>query len=310
MTDATYAYYPGCSGLGTSVEYDTSSRAVCRALFLKIADVPDWSCCGSTPAHTVDHTLSAALSARNLAKVESMGLSTVVTPCPSCLTNLRTAAHRMEDEAFRQDANSLLDTPYKGTVEAKSLLQVLHEDVGLDMIAASTVKPLTGLKVAPYYGCIMNRPPELMRFDDPENPTAMDRILELMGAEVVPFPFKVECCGASFGVPRSDVVARLSGRLLSAARDLGAHAMVTACPLCQMNLDLRQEQAGRAAGTRFLMPVFYFTQLMGLALGVSEAELGFDKICVSPAGALGRIGTKPEAGKPEAGKAAATGGQA
>ncbi|WP_243360180.1 CoB--CoM heterodisulfide reductase iron-sulfur subunit B family protein [Fundidesulfovibrio terrae] len=307
MTEATYAYYPGCSGLGTSIEYDSSSRAVCRALFMKISDVPDWSCCGSTPAHTVDHVLSAALSARNLALVESMGLDTVVTPCPSCLTNLRTACHRMEDAAFSAEVNALLDTPFKGTVQAKSLLQALIEDVGLEMIAASTVKPLTGLKVAPYYGCIMNRPPELMRFDDHENPVAMDRILEAMGAEVVPFPLKVECCGASFGVPRKDVVAKLSGRLLETARELGADAMVTACPLCQMNLDLRQEQASRAVGTHFEMPVFYFTQLMGLAMGVAEAELGFDKICVSPARALSLIGSP--ASKPE-GRKATSGGQA
>ncbi len=282
MTELSYAYYPGCSGLGTSIEYDRSSRAVCRALFVGLEDVPDWSCCGSTPAHATDHALSAALSGRNLALVHAMGRETVVTPCPSCLSNLRTACHRMEDKGFRQRANSLLDAPYKGGVTAKSLLQVLVEDVGLTMIQASVTKPLTGLVVAPYYGCIMNRPPDVMAFDDPENPTAMDRLLTALGAEVVPFPLKVECCGAAHGVARKDVVAELSGRLLRAAADLGAQAVVTACPLCQMNLDLRQGQAQQAAGRSFNLPVFYFTQLMGLAFGLPGEDLGLDKLCVDP----------------------------
>ena len=286
MSTLSYAYYPGCSGLGTSVEYDRSTRAVCAALGVQLADVPDWSCCGSTPAHTVDHALSAALSARNLARVESMGHGVVATPCPSCLTNLRTAEHRMRDAAFRARVNALLDTPCEGRVQAKSVLQILLEDVGADAIARATRKPLRGVKLAPYYGCIMNRPPELMDFDDHENPTAMDKIMRAMGAEVVPFPLKVECCGASFGVPRRDVVAELSGRLLRMARALGADALVTACPLCQMNLDLRQDQAARAHHTSFGMPVFYFTQLMGLALGLPESSLGFDRICVSPARVL------------------------
>ncbi|KAF0232460.1 MAG: heterodisulfide reductase subunit [Desulfovibrionaceae bacterium] len=282
MRGHSFAYYPGCSGLGTSMEYDSSTRAVCKALFVELHDVPDWSCCGSSPAHTVDHVLSAALSARNLAKVESTGRETVITPCPSCLTNLRTAGHRMEKPEFRARVNSLLDTPCKGDVQAKSVLQILVEDVGLEMIAASVQKPLKGLKVAPYYGCIMNRPPEIMQFDDHENPMAMDRILAALGAEVVPFPLKVECCGASYGVARKDVVARLSSKLLDTAVGLGADMMATACPLCQMNLDLRQEQASQHSGRAYSMPVLYFTQLMGMALGVAEAELGFDKLCVSP----------------------------
>ena len=299
MSELSFAYYPGCSGLGTSVEYERSTRAVCKALFMELVDIPDWSCCGSTPAHTVDHVLSAALSARNLAKVESLGRSTVLTPCPSCLTNLRTANHRMEKPEFRERANKLLDAPLTGAVEAKSVLQAIREDVGLKMIAASTVKPLKGLKVAPYYGCIMNRPPELMKFDDHENPMAMDDILTAMGAEVVPFPLKTECCGGSFGVARRDVVAELTGRLLSAAKRAGAEAMVTACPLCQMNLDLRQAQAESATQETFGMPVFYFTQLMGLALGLPEAELGFDKICVSPSRVLDAIAAAGRAAERE-----------
>ncbi len=294
MSSPTYAYYPGCSGLGTSKEYDRSTRAVCKALRVDLRDMPDWSCCGSTPAHTVDHIFSAALSARNLGIILAMGLNAATTPCPSCLTNLRTAEERMKKTEFGERVNKLLDAPYAGGVETKSVLQILVEDVGLEAIAAATVKPLAGLKVAAYYGCIMNRPPELMRFDDHENPMAMDRIMTAMGAEVVPFPLKVECCGASYGVARQDVTAKLSGRLLQTAVDAGADVIVTACPLCQMNLDLRQNQALKALGASFSIPTLYYTQLMGKALGLPEVELGFDKICVSPKQAFAAMGKAKE----------------
>uniref|UniRef100_I2PXU4 Heterodisulfide reductase, subunit B n=1 Tax=Desulfovibrio sp. U5L TaxID=596152 RepID=I2PXU4_9BACT len=276
------AYYPGCSGLGTSREYDASTRAVCAAVGLSLVDIPDWSCCGSSPAHTKDHVLSAALSARNLQLVADMGMRSAITPCPSCLTNLRTANHRMETPATAEKVNKLLDVPYGGQVNAQSVLQALVETVGLDAIQAAVRTPLKGLKVACYYGCIMNRPPELMAFDDCENPMAMDNILAAMGAEVVAFPLKVECCGASYGIPRPDVVAKLSGKLLETAKLAGADVIAVACPLCQMNLDLRQGQVNRAMGTSYKIPVPYFTQLMGVALNVSDEELGFDQLCVDP----------------------------
>ena len=291
MSDSlTYAYYPGCSGTGTSIEYDMSTRAICAELGITLTDIPDWSCCGSTPAHTVDHTLSSALSARNLALVEKMNLDTAITPCPSCLTNLKTATHRMEKDVFRDKVNNLLDTPYQGGVATKSVLQILVEDMGVEALKDKTVKPLKGLKVAAYYGCIMNRPPEVMNFDDPEHPMAMDNILTALGATVLPFPLKVECCGASFGIPRKDIVMSLSGKLLDAAKDIGADALATACPLCQMNLDLRQDQINSAGGTNYDIPVFYYTQLIGLALGLSEKKLGIDKLCVSPRKVINAIG--------------------
>jgi heterodisulfide reductase subunit B len=279
--------------MGTSIEYDLSTRACCKALDIELVDIADWSCCGSTPAHTVDHTLSAALAARNLALVEEMGYKSVITPCPSCLTALRTANHRMENESFREKANALLDSPFEGEIEAKSVLQVILEDFGPDKIAERVKNPLKGLVVAPYYGCIMNRPPELMAFDDPENPIAMDRIVEALGAEVAPFPFKVECCGAAHGVPKKDVVMFLSSRILSMVEESGANAVVVACPLCHQNLDLRQGQINAARKTLFNIPVFYFTQLIGLALGIKEKELGLNKHNVSPKGLLKEMAEVP-----------------
>ena len=290
------AYYPGCSGKGTSAEYERSTRVVCAALGIELRELTDWSCCGSTPAHACDERLSAALSGRNLALAAMQGADRVATPCPSCLSNLRTAHSRMQNPAFREKVDMLLDAPLPRTKEggadvpdAVSVLQVLAEEYGIEAIKAKVTRPLSGLRIAPYYGCLLNRPADLMRFGDPENPTAMDRILEALGAEVAEFPCKTECCGAAMGIPRRDLTARLTGRLLQAARDFKADAVAVACPLCHMNLDLRQAQAGRAWKTDFAMPVLYFTQFMGLALGLSGEELGLDKLCVSPAGVLQKI---------------------
>jgi heterodisulfide reductase subunit B len=281
-SELTYAYYPGCSGLGTSIEYEISTRACCRALGIELVELDDWSCCGSTPAHTFDHLLAAALAARNLNIVKQMGMKSVLTPCPSCLSALRKADYRMKDPKFKEKVNALLDTPYNGGIEAKSVLQVIFEEIGTEKIAEKVKRPMKGLKVAPYYGCIINRPPEVMAFDDPENPVAMDRILEAVGAEVVQFPFKVECCGAAHGVPRRDVVMFLSSKIISMAQDAGANSIAVCCPMCHQNLDLRQDQINAYRGTNFRMPIFYFTQILGLSLGFNERELGLDKHNVSP----------------------------
>lgn len=285
----TYAYYPGCSGLGTSVEYDLSTRAICRELGIELVDIPDWSCCGSTPAHTVDHTLSCALSARNIFQAESLDVDGIITPCPSCLTNLKTASRRMRNEAFKARVERLLDGPVENRLPIMSVLQVLSETIGPAAIAEKVTEPLTGLRLAPYYGCIMNRPPEIMDFDDCENPVAMDELMTALGADVAPFPLKVECCGASFGVARKDMVMKLSGRLLDLAEDVSAHAMVTACPLCQMNLDLRQKQINSAHKAKHRMPVFYYTQLIGKALGMGEESLMLDKLIVPPSVAFRKM---------------------
>lgn len=297
------AYYPGCSGHGTSVEYEKSTQAVCKALGIVLEELPDWSCCGSTPAHARDHVLSSALGARNLSIAAGQGAKRVATPCPSCLANLKAAKSRMECEDFRGRVNSLLKTPCPEELpDSVSILQILLEDIGLDAIKAKVVNPIRGIKVAPYYGCLLSRPKELMQFDDPENPVSMDQIMMALGAEVVPFPMKTECCGAAMGIPRRDISARLTGRLLQTAHDFGADAIVVACPLCHMNLDLRQKQAAKAAHLDFSMPVLYYTQLMGLALGLPKDDLGLNKLCISADGVLKKIEEAKNAAPAEAQK--------
>jgi len=281
-----FAYYPGCSQVASSAEYDASVRSVSRALNIELVDIPDWTCCGSTPAHNIDPRLSAALSARNLVQAKATGQDMITTPCPSCLANLRNADHKMESPEFAARVNRLLDEPYGGGMGATSFLQVIFEGVGLERLAREVVRPLAGLKVAAYYGCLTTRPAGLMAFDDEENPTSMDKVLEACGAKAVEFPFKTECCGASMATSCRDSVPLLGGRILEMAKSAGAQAVVVACPLCQLNLDMRRSQITAKTGEGNTLPVFYFTQLIGLALGRPESELGLDKLCVSPAAVL------------------------
>ncbi len=292
MSNKNVAYYPGCSGTGTSVEYDISTRAALKRLGVETLEVDDWSCCGSTPAHTVNHVLSAALSGRNLARVGEMGRDLVTTPCPSCLANLKTAAKAVADEAFRNKVNALLDEECPTDVRAVSTLQYILEEIGPEEIEKAVVRPLTGLRLVCYYGCLTTRPPKLMCFDDPEDPMSMDSILQACGAEIIPFPLKTVCCGAAAGMPRNDISSRLSGNILEMVRELDADAVAVACPLCQMNLDLRQGQVNRARKTKFKTPVIYFTQLMGLAMGLSMKDVAMSKLAVNPKPCLARAGIR------------------
>ncbi|WP_123289688.1 CoB--CoM heterodisulfide reductase iron-sulfur subunit B family protein [Desulfosoma caldarium] len=278
------AYYPGCSLEGLAVEYDLSTRSVCHALGLSLVELEDWNCCGSTPASLYDPMLSATLAGRNLLLAQRARLKTVMTPCPGCLKALKGAikAHALHSEAFEE----ALGHPYEGTVRAVSVLQLLYEKVGPNTLAHAVRWPLDGLSVVPYYGCLLTRPERSAQFDDPENPVSMDLLLEALGCVVPHFPFKTECCGATSGITRADVVARLSGRLLDMARRSGAQAIVVACPLCQQNLDLRQAQAEKAMRSRFGLPVLYLTQIIGWALGLPEQDLGLGKLVVSPFGVL------------------------
>ena len=278
MAEKEYVYYPGCSLEGTAIEYDMATRAVFKSLGVSVKEPEDWSCCGSTPAHSVDHVFAGALAARNLAIVEKMGAPTVVTACPACLSALKNAHKRMEaSEEFKKNVNDLLEDPYDCGVASKSALQIIYEDIGLEAVAAKATTGFPDLKIAPYYGCITNRPPELMEFDDPENPIAMDKLLEAVGVQVCDFHFKVECCGAAFGVPKRKMVNELSSKVLAMALDAGANCVAVCCQLCQQNLDLRQDQINSTMGTSYDIPVLFFTQLLGLAYGLSPKELGLDK---------------------------------
>lgn len=302
-----FAYYPGCSAKGSSADYEASTQAVCQALDMRLEELPGWNCCGSTPAHAVSTELSAALCARNLDIAARQKADVLLTPCPSCLSNLRAASRRMERPEFRRRVNDLLDEPAAESFpEVISVMQGIARHVSEEELSARVRVRLTGLRLAAYYGCLMSRPADLMRFEDPENPQLMERLLAACGAEMVDFPLKTACCGAACGIPERDMTARNSGRILELAASLGVDAIVAACPLCQMNLDLRQAQAAKAMHRAFRMPVPYFTQLLGLALGVPRKDLGFGKLAVSADGLLDKLdGLRRKDGAP-----AAAGGRA
>lgn len=285
------SYYPGCSAKGSSLDYELSTQAVCSKLGIDFEEIPDWNCCGSTPAHAVSTELSTALCTRNLSLAAAQGADLVMTPCPSCQQNHMHARERMAANAdFRDRVNGLLDEPAPEKLPpVTSVMQVIGS-MDREEIKKRVVTPLANVRIVPYYGCLMSRPADLMKFGDPENPTLMEELLEACGADdIVDFPLKTECCGASAGIPHRPMTAKNSGRILEMASRMEADCICVCCPLCQMNLDLRQKQASKAMGTPFNIPVVYYTQLMGIALGCGEDSLGFNKLIVKADRILARL---------------------
>ena len=269
------AYYPGCSLEATAKEFDLSSRSVCAALGLDLVELEDWNCCGATSAHNLDHLLSLALPARNIALAQKDGMDLAI-PCAACFSRLRKADYAMRhDEQACREIEEIVEFKYSGKIKIISLLEAVIDRVGLKTIASKVVSPMHGLKVVCYYGCLMVRPPEVSGFDRVENPVMMDRLVEALGGSPLLWSYKTECCGASLAMTNTNVVQELVGRLVNAAREAGASAIVTACPLCQSNLEMRQTSGSK-------MPSFYFTELMGLAFGLGESKGWLAKHLIDP----------------------------
>ena len=288
-----YAFFPGCSLESTAWDFDRSTRATCQVLGIELTEIPDWVCCGSTPAHSSNASLALSLPVLNLQKARQLH-APVMAACASCYSRLRTANHKVRnDTAERERAERITQRPYQGDVEVHHLLDVLVNHYGPDQIQAQLQRPLAGLKVACYYGCLLSRPPEIVAFDDAEHPTCMEQLVAAAGARPVEWPFKTECCGAGLSMTSADVVCRLSHKLLSMARRAGADCIAVACPLCQVNLDLRQTDATKAHGDLPPTPVLYITQLLGLALGRSPKELGIDALTVSADSLLESLADEP-----------------
>lgn len=290
-TSMKIGYYPGCSAKGSSLDYELSSNEVCRILGIVSSEIDQWNCCGSTPAHAVSTELSAALCTRNLVQATKQGADVVMTPCPSCLSNLLHAKERMKNPDFKKRVDELLDEPSPESLpEATSVMQMIGKLCSAEDIKKHVRMSLAGIRIAPYYGCLMSRPADLMNFGDPENPTLMEELLTACGADsIIDFPLKTECCGASAGIPHRPLTSVNSGRILDVATKMEADCIVVCCPLCQMNLDLRQKQAERQANARFRIPVLYYTQLMGLAFGCDPKTLGLGKLIVSADRIVDRI---------------------
>jgi heterodisulfide reductase subunit B len=296
-----YAYYPGCSLTHSAEPYALSTAAIAGPLGLSLEEIDDWNCCGATEYISINKNAAYALVGRNLALAAQQGVShDLVAPCSACYLNLRKVDHYMEKyPEVREKTNAALaagDLHYEpGSLHVRHLLDVVVEDVGYEALQTHVVRPLDGLRVAPYYGCLIVRPQWNggsvdPRGIDPEYPTHLDRLLRTLGAEVVDFPLKTHCCGGHMTQISADTAYELIRRLLHNASEYEADVIVAACPMCQLNLDAYQAQVNRHFGTDFHLPVLYFTQMIGLAMGMAPADLGIGREVTSAAAALSKIG--------------------
>lgn len=291
-TNGHYAYYPGCSMHSNARAYELSTQAIAEVLDLRFQEVDDWNCCGATEYFSLDKLPAYSLVATNLAKAAQQDTHELVAPCSACYLNLRKTDHHMDIQPKLNDqvnralaAGGLHYEP--GHFRVRHLLDIIVEDVGIDAVAEHVSQPLKGLRIAPYYGCLIVRP---FADSNPEYPTHMDDLLTALGATVVDFPMKAHCCGGHMTQISEETALELMRRILSNAAAYATDMIVTVCPMCQLNLDAYQGSVNRLFGTNYNLPVLYFTQMMGLAFGLSEKALGIGSEIVSPRQALRKIG--------------------
>ncbi len=273
------SYYPGCSLHGTAREYDESIRGVCSILNIQLHELEDWTCCGASSAHCTDEELAFQLAARNLAIAERRGLPLLV-PCVACYSRFKMAEKEVKEHS--EGLSKGIKFPYKGNVQIRYALDFFCEESILEEVKRKRVKPLSGLKVVCYYGCLTVRPPKVTGIHDYENPQHMDRLMELLGAEPIQWSYKTDCCGASLVMTRTDIVRNLGQKLLSMAKEADADCLVTGCPMCQSNLDTRQDELEKEGGQKFDLPILYFTELMGLALEHKDVKKWLDRHITDP----------------------------
>ncbi len=271
------AYYPGCSIEGIAREYGESLEAVARILGIELEELADWTCCGAASAHATDDMLALALPARNLKTADKTGLDLVI-PCAACYSRLKHA-----DKALRSGEKiEGVDDGYKGEFNVKHLVDFIWEKVGEKAILAKVKKSLGGLKAVCYYGCLITRPQKITGASDPDNPESMDNILKALGVEVKDWSYKTDCCGAEHVLTMPEVAWKMIQKLYDMAEEAGAEAIAVACPMCHSNLDTHQPEVSAQVGKQYSVPIFYFTELMGLAFGDPEANKWFARHFVDP----------------------------
>jgi len=269
-----YAYYPGCSLHSTAKEYDKSLCAVCEKVGIELEEVKNWICCGSSWAHPTSKLLSLALPLKNLAEIEKSGLREVIVPCAMCFSRFKIAQHEVSgDPKLAAEVEGIIEHKFKDGVKVYHPLDILSSNAELSKLTELVKNDLSGLKVVCYYGCLLTRPPKVTQFDDCEYPQSMDKILQTMGMSTLDWSYKTDCCGASFALTKTDIVLKLSRDILEGAKSVGADAIAVACPMCQSNLDTRQEEIEEKYQTTYHLPILYFTQLMGLALDIPAEKL-------------------------------------
>jgi len=269
-------YYPGCALHGSSNDYEQSLKASLNALGVNLQELNDWICCGATAAHALNHKLAMALPARNLALAERDGHKEIFAPCPLCSMQLLKVRQAVQDSKIRQELSQIVEAEVRGEARVLNLIQVI-EQIGLERLQAAVTTPLEAMNAACYYGCLLVRPPAVVNFDDFEQPKSMEAILAVLGAKTVDWNYKTECCGAGMTMADEDTVLELAYKILSNASAHGANCLVVACPMCHVNLDMKQAAVERKYGQRFGLTVYYLSDVVGLALGLSREQLGVDR---------------------------------
>lgn len=277
-----FGYYPGCSLSGTAKEFDLSLKEVLSVLDTSLEDINDWSCCGASSAHVSSHLLAVALPARNILLARKQNLNNLVAPCAACYNRLVTSQHELRlDEKLRLRIEELLEEKYADGIEICNLIQ-LFQKIGKNKIKEFLQNDLSGLKAACYYGCLLVRPADITKFDDKEDPSSMEEIVNAAGAKSVDWSFKTECCGASHSIPHIEIVEKLGKDILDNAIHHKADVIVVACPMCHANLDMRQKNIMRHNPGRKSIPVLYLSQLIGIAFGIDFNKLGFNRHTIDP----------------------------
>jgi heterodisulfide reductase subunit B len=279
-----FSYYPGCTLTGSAKELDESFRNAAWRLGVNLKEIPDWSCCGASSAHMVDAYLEYALPARDLMTAERLGHD-VVAPCAGCHVRMKASQkHIMADKDLHRRF------PMKGDINVLSGLDLFGRPELVSLLKERVARPLKDLRVVPYYGCLAVRPLDVVEPANPENPMQMDRILEALGATVLKWPYKTDCCGGSLALANTDMVLKLSGKILDMAKLLEADALVTMCPMCQANLDTRQTDIAKKTAQVYNMPIMYVTELMGIAFQDAKVKNWMERHIVSPQSMLSRRG--------------------
>jgi heterodisulfide reductase subunit B len=259
-----------------------SIHAVFKALGVELVEIDDWNCCGAAATHSMNHLLSLCLPARDIAKAQAAQAGPLVIPCAGCFNmTKRTEQVLKNDDTKRKEIEEIVGFKYDPSFELMALIDVILNRVGLGKIGENVKKPLKGLKTACYYGCALVRHPKVTQLDDTENPQYMDRLMKALGAEAVDWSYKVDCCGADLALTYGNVVQKMVGKIVSMAKESGAHCLVTSCGLCQANLEMRQDVG---------LPVFYFTELMGVAFDADKRDQWWKKHMISPKGLLESLG--------------------
>ena len=271
-----FGIYPGCSLTGSARDYNESVFALAKAFDIEYTQIPDWNCCGATAAHNLNKELSLALPARILALAEKNGLSDIIVPCAACYSRLVVTQHELKkNPELKNRISEVIEMDYRGTSRIMNVIEWIDQYI-IPKLEEKITKPFDH-KVACYYGCLLVRPDKVLNYDRAEDPQTLDIVMQKLGADTVDYPFKTECCGAGLSISRTDIVSKLSGRIIEDAEHRGAEAIIVACPMCHSNLDMRRPDINKYWKAEYKIPVIFVTQAIGLAIGLSPKGVGLKR---------------------------------